>query len=191
MHWIVMEIMTINFIRIAFAIFFFFVFGSMIGSAQTYTTSAGLRLGDGIGISMRQKLIKRTTIEGLFYKHQKSDLTLAGAMLDHHMPVLTKRLNLYMGGGFGRAFKQPDESTQSSFNAFMLNAGLEFTISRLNMSWDFVPVIPIGAEDESLVPMTAFSLRYVIIKKSKNGLFENKNSKKRHKNKRKHHKRRR
>lgn len=184
-----MKIMTTNFIRAAL-VSFFLIFILLTASAQTYTTSAGLRLGDGIGISVRQKLIKRTTVEGLFYKHQKSDLTLAGAMLDHHMPVLTKRLNLYMGGGFGRAFRQPNESAHASFNAFMLNAGLEFTISRLNMSWDFVPVIPIGAEDEGLIPMTAFSLRYVIIKKSKNGLFENNNSKKRHKNKRKHHKRR-
>ena len=138
---------------------------------------------------MRQRIVKRTSIEGIFYKHHKSDLTIAGAMLDHHMPVLTRRLNLYMGGGFGRAFRQPDKGGQASFNAFMLNAGLEFTISRLNLSWDFVPVIPIGAEDEVLTPMTAFSLRYVLIKKNKKGLFENNNHKNRSKHKRKNHKR--
>ena len=183
-----MKIMTIYFNRIATVYFFSLVFTCV--SAQTYTTSAGLRLGDGIGISVRQKVIKRTSVEGIFYKHHKSDLAIAGAMLDHHMPVLTKRLNLYMGGGFGRAFRQPDESAKSSFNALLLNAGLEFTISRLNMGWDFVPVIPMGAEDEGLTPMTAFSLRYVLIKNDKKGLFEKNNSKKRHKNKRKLHKRR-
>ncbi|HUR30173.1 MAG TPA: hypothetical protein VMZ69_02005 [Saprospiraceae bacterium] len=145
-------------------------------------------MGDGIGISMRQRVIKRTSVEGIFYKHHKSNLTIAGAMLDHHMPVLTKRLNLYMGGGFARAFRQPDESAKSSFNSLLLNAGLEFTISRLNLSWDFVPVIPIGKKDETLTPMTAFSLRYVLIKKDKKGLFENNNPKKRNKHKRKHHK---
>jgi hypothetical protein len=143
------------------------------GVCQSYNTALGLRWGDGIGITARQRLLKRTSVEGIFYQHNKTDKTIGGIMLNHHMPVITKRLNLYAGGGFGRIFQQEEENPRTSYNALMVNAGLEFTIARLNLSWDFVPVIPVNAEQESMSTLTAFSLRYVLIKKSKNGLFEN------------------
>src|SRR5687768_4525048 len=161
---------------------------------QTYNTSLGLRLGDGIGISARQRLLKRVSAEGIFYRHHKSDQTVAGLMLNQHMPVLTKRLNIYAGGGGGRVFQQEYETPSSSYNAVMLNAGLEFTIARLNLSWDFVPVIPLSGE-ETMTTMTAFSLRYVLIKKSKKAIFGNEKKRgqtnKKHKRpQRKHNKKR-
>jgi hypothetical protein len=145
-----------------------------LGYSQTYNTTLGLRLGEGIGISARQRLHKKVTAEGIFYQHHKSDQTILGLMADQHMPVLTKRLNIYAGGGFGRYYSQSDEVPDYSATVFLLNAGLEFTISRLNLSWDFMPVIPLSSQEEGLVTMTAFSLRYVLIKKSrgnKHGIF--------------------
>lgn len=160
--------------------------------AQSYNTTLGLRLGDGIGISARQRLLKRTSFEGLFYQHHKSDQAIAGLLIAQHMPVLTRRLNLYAGGGLGWTFPDKSETVKESYKAFMLNAGLEFTIGRLNMSWDFVPVIPVSEQEEGLTSMTAFSLRYVLVKKSKNGLFEKdkknpKSKKRKNKNKQRKH----
>ena len=150
---------------------------SLLG--QSYNTALGLRWGDGIGITAKQRILKRTTLEGIFYQHQKSDQTVAGLMMDHHMPVLTRRLNIYAGGGLGWVSVEKADNAYVSYNAVMINAGLEFTIARLNLSWDIVPVIPISQQEESLTTMTAFSLRYVLVKKSKNGLFgqENKRNK--------------
>lgn len=107
-------------------------------------------------------------------------------MLAHHMPVLTKRLNLYIGGGAGWVFPEASESGSTQYQAVLGNAGLEFTIARLNMSWDFVPVIPIQSAESVMTTMTAFSLRYVMIKKQKQGLFhkDNKNHKKKKSQKR-------
>lgn len=157
-------------------------------SAQTYTTALGLRWGDGIGVSARQRLLKRTSAEGIFYQHHKSDQTVAGLMLAHHMPVLTKRLNLYIGGGAGWIFPEASESGSSQYKAVLGSAGLEFTIARLNMSWDFVPVIPIQSAESQMTTMTAFSLRYVVIKKPKQGLFQKDNKKhKRKKSQKRHH----
>lgn len=158
-------------------------------SGQSYNTALGMRWGDGIGITAKQRILKRTSLEGIFYQHHKSDQTVAGLMIDHHMPVLTRRLNIYAGGGLGWVSPDKTDKEPVSYNAVMINAGLEFTIARLNMSWDFVPVIPISQQEQSLTTMTAFSLRYVLIKKSKNGLFgkdnkpnkKNKHRKNRHK----------
>src|SRR5688500_6457710 len=161
---------------------------------QTYNTALGLRWGDGIGISARQRVLKRTSLEGIYYLHHKSEKTIGGIMLDHHMPVLTKRLNLYAGGGLGHVFMENKEIQSSSYNAIMVNAGLEFTMARLNLSWDIMPVIPVSAEGEVLTTLTAFSLRCVLIKKAKNGLFQNdkkKNKRKGHKRNHKHPKRKR
>ena len=154
--------------------------------SQSYNTALGIRWGDGIGISARQRIMKKTSVEGIFYQHQKTTQTIAGVMLDHHMPLLTRRLNIYAGGGFGRAFDQSENERSSPYNAILVNAGLEFTIARLNLSWDIVPVIPLSEQENSLTTLTAFSLRYVLVKKPKNGLFQNdKNKKKHHKHKRK------
>ena len=163
-------------------------------NGQTYNTALGLRWGDGIGITARQRVLKKTSFEGIFYQHHKSEKTIGGIMLDHHMPVLSKRLNLYAGGGIGRVFMEREENVKTSYNAVMVNAGLEFTIARLNLSWDFMPVIPVSADEQDLTTLTAFSLRYVLIKKSKNGLFENdkkKNKRKGHKRNHKKHRRKR
>lgn len=165
------------------------LFGTMIPFitwGQSYNTALGIRWGDGIGISARQRLLKKTSLEGIFYQHQKTDQTIAGIMLDHHMPVLTRRLNLFAGGGVGRTSFRTEDNVNVSHNAVLINAGLEFTLARLNLSWDIVPVVPLSNQETSLTTLTAFSLRYVLVKKSRKGLFE-----KDHKNKRKHkHKRR-
>ncbi|HUR31324.1 MAG TPA: hypothetical protein VMZ69_07815 [Saprospiraceae bacterium] len=163
------------------------VFPSQILS-QSYNTALGLRWGDGIGITARQRVLKKASLEGIFYQHNKTDKTIGGIMLDHHMPVITKRLNLYAGGGLGKIFQQKEESPKTSYDAVMINAGLEFTIARLNLSWDFVPVIPINSEEEGLTTLTAFSLRYVLVKKTKNGLFQNDKKKNKKKNHNRHHK---
>lgn len=154
--------------------------------SQSYNTALGIRWGDGIGITARQRLMKKTSVEGIFYQHRKTDQTFAGIMLDHHMPVLTRRLNLYAGGGLGRASYSNENNINIAYNAVLINAGLEFTIARLNLSWDIVPVVPVSKQEKSLTTLTAFSLRYVLIKKSKKGLFhKDQNKKRKHKSKRK------
>lgn len=158
----------------------------LLAYGQSYNTTAGLRLGDGIGMTIRQRVLKRTSIEGIFYQHHKSDQTIAGIMAAHHMPVLTRRLNLYIGGGPGWIFANADEGNSSSDQAIMGNAGLEFTLGKINLSWDFIPVIPMSREGQGLTTLTAFSLRYVVFKKSKGnkkGIFEGHKKKKSKRNK--------
>jgi hypothetical protein len=153
--------------------------------SQSYNTALGIRWGDGIGITARQRLMKKTSIEGIFYQHHKTDQTIAAVMLDHHMPVITRRLNLFAGGGVGRASHLSEDNVNIAYNAILVNAGLEFTIARLNLSWDIIPVMPLSNQENSLTTLTAFSLRYVLIKKSKTGLFQKDKKKRKHKHKRK------
>ena len=180
------SIARLSFLLIAFLT----VSGPDLLFGQSYNTALGMRWGDGIGITGRQRVLKRTSLEGIFYQHHKSDQTIAGLMIDHHMPVLTRRLNIYAGGGLGWVSTEKEDNSSASNNAVIINAGLEFTIARLNLSWDFVPVIPVSQQETSMTTMTAFSLRYVLIRKSKNGLFgkDNKHNKKK-KHKRNRHKR--
>jgi hypothetical protein len=169
-------------IQVFATLFLFFVLTTNC-NGQSYTTSLGLRWGDGIGATVRQKLMKRTSVEGIFYNHHKSDQTIAGLVLDHHMPVLTKRLNLYAGGGFGWILKPQEENITQSSGSIMANAGIELTLGRLNVSWDIMPVFPImNNESTGLTSLSAFSLRYVLVKKNKSGLFDfSKNKQKGHK----------
>lgn len=139
--------------------------------AQSYSTTFGLRWGDGFGATARQKIMKRTSIEGIYFKQNPSDQIITGIILDHHMPVLTKRLNLYAGAGIGMTIPQSSEKIHNSSSSILANAGIELTLGRVNISWDIMPVIPFDQENVSLQTISGFSLRYVLIRQKKNGFL--------------------
>ncbi|MEL7021643.1 MAG: hypothetical protein AAGK47_08545, partial [Bacteroidota bacterium] len=63
--------------------------------AQSYDTSAGIRFGSQWGLSVNQRVATKMTIEGILQAGGRSDLTNLTVLAKKHMPVLTKRFNIY------------------------------------------------------------------------------------------------
>ena len=162
-----------------------FFFASLL-SAQSYRTAAGVRLGTGIGLSIQQKVMDKTTLEGILQSKLKSDELSLTLLLERHHNLLTRRLNFYVGGGVHKSWytNTGEVTTKEQAAGISGIAGVEFTPGRLSVSWDYKPALNVWGGDQFFDSQTAVSLRYVFVKRKKkkiNWKFWKKNNKKKKK----------
>ena len=136
-------------------------------AAQKYRTAAGFRsAGSNYGLTIQQLIIPKTTLEGLgmVAPRERSATLLA----ERHFGILGPSLNYYLGAGahFGR------HKDDGSFWGFDGIIGAEYKIAfiPLVIAIDFKPTIEYGSADWNRFP-TAFSVRYIILKQRKTGIF--------------------
>ncbi len=149
------------------------LFGSIVcAQAQSYNTAMGMRLGTDWGITIQQRVAKRTSIEMIVQSSLQREEAIITLMGEQHMPFLTRRLNFYAGGGFHKGWGNPPTSVEGTpvedyTNPWGISliAGLELSLGRFNISYDFKPAINIKGGESTFYPQTGISLRYVIIKR--------------------------
>ena len=146
-----------------FALFTFLLPLSM--SAQGYGTAAGVRIGDGIGITFQQQVALNTSIEAILQrKFANSDATLS-LLYEKHQNVLTRGLNIYAGGGVYYTWIENDANAiVQPKNAFGVSpiAGAELTIGSFNVAFDFKPNIKLTGSGTGFQMQSALSVRYVL-----------------------------
>jgi len=137
-------------------------------AAQKYRTAAGLRLSPGLyGLTVQQKFLPKATLEGLVLASTRE---VTGTVLaERHFGILGPSLNYYLGAG-GHVGRNKDTGAFSGLDGIV---GVEYKIafSRLVISADFKPSIEFNSDDWARFP-TAFSVRYILIKEKKTGLFD-------------------
>ena len=171
-----------------------FVFSSSFLFAQAYTTALGVRLGKGFGMTVQQVFAPGWTVEGILSRRKRENLTHYSLLVENHRKLLGRRLNFYFGAGIqGGSYDHLTEG--DPINPFGLAGivGIDFTIRRLNISFDFQPNYNLKGGFNDFTSDSSLSLRYVIIKrikrkKKKNNkvnlkFWENSNSKKKKKKK--------
>ncbi len=136
-------------------------------AGQKYRTAVGLRSGGGdYGLTVQQLVLPKTTVEGLamFGPHERTFTVLA----EQHFGILGPSLNYYFGAGGHYGSHQEN----GSFGGIDGLIGAEYKIAFLPivLSIDFKPTIEFGATDWNRFP-TAFSVRYVLIKAKRTGIF--------------------
>ena len=156
---------------ISFFIFPFFIFGGPLSiSAQGYGMAAGLRVGNGIGITYQHQIALNTSLEAILQRETssgKSDVT-ATLLYEKHQNVLTKGLNMYAGGGLYYTFlEERTNLINKPTNPLGISpiAGAELTIGNFNVSIDFKPNIKIAGGGDGIAwfqMQSAFSVRYVL-----------------------------
>ena len=136
-------------------------------AAQKYRTAAGIRSdGTNYGLTIQQLIIPKTTLEGLgmLAPRERSATLLA----ERHFGILGPSLNYYFGAGAHFGTHKDD----GNFWGFDGIVGAEYKIAFLPfvLSLDFKPTIEYGSSDWNRFP-TAFSVRYIFLKKKKTGIF--------------------
>ena len=136
-------------------------------AAQKYRTAAGLRSdGTTYGLTIQQLILPKTTLEGLgmVAPRERSATLLA----ERHFGILGPSLNYYFGAG-GHIGNHKDDGTFWGFDGLV---GAEYKIAFIPfvISIDFKPTIEYGSADWNRFP-TAFSVRYIFVKKKKTGIF--------------------
>ena len=140
-------------------------------TAQKYRTAAGLRSdGSSYGLSVQQVFLPKATLEGLamFAPRERSYTVLA----ERHFGILGPSLNYYFGAGAHYG----NNRDSGDFWGFDGLVGAEYKIAFTSfvVSFDFKPTIEHGSNDWNRFP-TAFSLRYIIVKQKKTGIFNLRN----------------
>lgn len=150
----------------------FFLFVSVIFTscifAQTYDTALGMRLGTDWGMTIKQRIAKKTTLEALLQSSLQREEVLVTLMAEQHFPVLSRRFNIYYGGGLHKGWiNESDADDQPYQDPFGLTfiGGIELTLGRVNISYDFKPAINIVGGEENFYTQTGVSFRYIIVKR--------------------------
>ncbi len=108
--------------------------------AQHYITAMGIRMGTEMGITLQQRILPRTTIEGIFSTSAATALSMGTVLVQLHNPLISKRFNIYVGGGFHNRWLRGEEQARLTRRGVTGVAGAELTLGRINISWDFKPV---------------------------------------------------
>jgi hypothetical protein len=148
-----------------------FISGAASIGAQSYNTAAGLRLGTDWGLTIQQRVAKKTTIEALLQSSLQREEVLATLMGEQHFPILTRRLNIYYGGGLHKGWiNESDDQNVAYKDPFGLTfiGGLEFSLGRINVSYDFKPAINLSGGEQKFYTQTGVSVRYILIKRDTN-----------------------
>lgn len=143
--------------NILLSICFLFISSSIY--SQSYFTSAGVRVGNGFGITVKQRMLQKVTVEGIIQTDRNYN-TLAG-LVEFHQPVLTRYFNLYGGAGLHSSF--PKKAEDPAGFGIDLVAGLECNISKLNLSLDYMPRINFTGNNNVLEGGVSLSVRYILI----------------------------
>lgn len=151
-----------------FPLLFSFLFFASTLTAQGYFTAAGVRVGDGFGVTVQQRVAKKITVEGIIKNTPSRDEFSVTVLGQRHVALLTRRLNFYTGIGLHKGFlnNQANQEPGNEFKApFGITGigGLELTLGKFNLSYDFKPALNLSGGTQTFYPETALSLRYVIV----------------------------
>ncbi|MCF8282388.1 MAG: hypothetical protein K9J45_18485, partial [Bacteroidales bacterium] len=144
----------------------FFLAATTALSAQSYVTAGGIRLGTEWGLTFKQRVLEHTTVEGILQQSfQRKEFTVTGLAAQHY-PVLLNGLNFYFGGGLHKGWNnQPKtfENPDGFKDPFGITAigGLELTLGRLNLSYDYKPALNLVGGERTFYMQTGLSARYV------------------------------
>ncbi len=139
---------------------------------QTYNTAAGLRMGSDWGFTFKQRLLKKVTLEGIVQSGFNREETLVTGLIERHYPLLSKRFNFYLGGGVHKGWNTATEPTYEDPFGITGIVGAEFTIARINLSYDFKPAVNLSGGEKNVYSQHGISIRYVLVKKK---LFDGNN----------------
>lgn len=152
--------------------------------AQSYNTAAGMRLGTEWGLTVKQRIAKKTTLEGILQSSLQREEFTVTLLAEQHYPLISRRLNVYAGAGLHKGWHTSDLSEAPYEDPFGLSfvTGIEFTLGRLNLSYDFKPAVNVSGGEKGFYSQTGVSMRYVVNKRKwLKGKGKNKKKKKKNK----------
>lgn len=140
-------------------------------SAQSYRTAVGFRLGKQVTFSVSQRIAKKSTLDLYHESSLFSNQMFTGLAYKKHFPLITKRLNIFLGVGPYHRFQAIQDASDVAVSDYHTGgliglAGLDFTIGRFNIGYDIMPVVQMVGTDKSRLfsSYSGITLRYVVWK---------------------------
>ena len=158
-------------IRTCFSAFVFSLL-SLALTAQSYKTAAGVRVDNGVQLTVQQYLLNGWTAEGILHTSVASDNLGLTLLAEKHQKIIFRGINLYYGAG-GHYYwnNQPSrDETSIDNNVYGLSfiGGAELTLGRINLAVDWKPELHLS---ESAKPFdwngASVSVRYIFAKRER------------------------
>ena len=153
-------------------VLFAFLAIALSGYAQNYNTAAGIRISDGIGVTVQQRILDKLTVEGIAFTNVLNTHYLA-ALGEYHGKLIRKGFNWYVGAGLHAGI----EKDVTNPKGMLFVAGLEMKIKRVVISADVMPRINFVGGSQTFEFTPGFSARYILVERPKEKIFDRKNKK--------------
>jgi len=139
-------------------------------TAQAYRTSLGLRLGSEFGLTINQKMLDKVTFEGIYLSTLINDDQHFLGLIRMHQPLLSKRMNGYIGFGYGQKNKA---NTNDNQHVLPFQIGGELRLSNLIFSIDYMPLLELSESNSNQIQnQLGISIRYILLKPKKKKPFK-------------------
>ena len=144
--------------------------------AQSYKTAAGIRIDNGINLTLQQYITNGWTGEGILHTSFASEDLGLTILAEKHQKILFRNLNLYYGVG-GHYYWQNEardarDEPVENVAGISLIGGAELSIGRLNFAVDWKPELHLSGE--TVHPFdwngAAISVRYIFAKRERKGI---------------------
>lgn len=132
---------------------------------QSYNTVGGVRVGTEYGVTFKQRIDKRITLEGILQKGRTRNETTATVLAEKHFPLISRRLNFYLGIGAHKGWINDELILHDDPIGVTGIGGLEITFKNVNVSFDYKPAYNVSGGIDNLSSQSALSLRYVFVKR--------------------------
>ncbi len=127
--------------------------------AQGYGTAVGVRVGDGLGFTLKQQIALRHTAELILQKGFSSKSTTASLLAMRHINLVTRNMNFYVGGGGHYTSFEASENKNNRYGISGI-VGFELNFGNINLSADYKPRVNFNALPN--LGDTGISIRYII-----------------------------
>ena len=144
-------------------------------AAQKYNTLGGIRIGDDFGFTGTQRIADKTTVDLTFQPGIFAGNRLFLLTANQHYPLLTRRLNFFIGGGlYHRQYEniltgnsQTDIVKEPvKMRGIAFNLGTELTMGKLTLGIDYVPLVHFGNNSyRRFYGTSGVSMKYVFVER--------------------------
>ena len=162
-----------NLSRFACTALAIFAFSSVPAFAQSYKTAAGVRVDNGLNLSVQQYITHGWTAEGIVHTPFNSQDLGITVLAEKHRKILFRNFNIYSGAG-AHYYKVSAENQidvpNSAENKYGLSfiGGAELSLGRLNLAVDWKPELHLnGAARPLSWNGASISARYIIEKRER------------------------
>ncbi len=142
-------------------------------SAQTFKTAVGVRVDNGVNLTVKQHLADKWTLEGILHAPIGAEDVGVTLLAEKYQKILFRGLNLYAGAGAHYYWQNDhcrrDGQITDNVAGLSLIGGAELSIGRLNVSVDLKPELHLIGESAYPFewPGASVSVRYILAKRER------------------------
>ncbi|MCS7036511.1 MAG: hypothetical protein RMJ33_03910 [Saprospiraceae bacterium] len=142
--------------------------------AQSYKTAGGIRMDNGLNLTLKQHIANGWAAEGVLHTSIGSRDLGATLLAEKHHRILFRGINIYYGAGAhyywqNEPLRQDAPYAEDIYGASFIG-GAEISLGRINVSIDWKPELHLNGGGGFDWNGSAISVRYVLAKRERRTL---------------------